>query len=213
MNSAISTWSWRHRFYAFLLRRALGPFLSKKSAADLHRSILDIDWAEGKLILVDVELDADHLNSFIVEDGVNLCVRRACIRRLSLNISLLDSSLSSSSSSSDQEASSSTTRMATAAILRSVFGTTSADGSENIAGLSLKVHVDLDGLSFVLSPGKNRHAKTKSKEQHECVTNMKTSDQEDNDDMAVPGFFSSLVDSAMKSLRVSINVSGIERRR
>ncbi len=210
MNSAISTWSWRHRFYAFLLRRALGPFLSKKSAADLHRSILDIDWSEGKLILVDVELDADHLNSFIVDDGLNLCVRRACIRRLALNISLLDSSLSSPSSS-DQEASSSRTRMATAAILRSVFGTTSADGSENIAGLSLKVHVDLDGLSFVLSPGKNRHAKTKSKEQHECVTNMKTSDQED-DDMAVPGFFSSLVDSAMKSLRVSINVSGIKIR-
>ncbi|KAL7459639.1 hypothetical protein ACHAWC_011423 [Mediolabrus comicus] len=208
MNSAISTWSWRHRFYAFLLRRALGPFLSKKSAADLHRSILDIDWAEGKLILVDVELDADHLNSFIVDDGLNLCVRRACIRRLALSISLLDSSLSSSSSSSDQEAaSSSTTRMATAAILRSVFGNNSADGSENIAGLSLKVHVELDGLSFVLSPGKNRHAKTKSKEQHE----WKTSDQED-DDMAVPGFFSSLVDSAMKSLRVSINVSGIKIR-
>jgi autophagy-related protein 2 len=224
MNSALlPSWSWRHRFYAFLLRRALGPFLTKQSTADLHRSILDIDWSEGKLVIVDVELDPDHLNSIIadhVDDnggsggGLNLSVRRACIRRVSINISLLDHS------NSDHEASSTgTTRMATAALLRNVFGPTSsnADNSENVAGVALKVHVDLDGLSFVLSPtGKSRHARNNKKQQDDDGDiNMHTataSTDQGGENMAAPGFFASLVDSAMKSLRLSINVSGVRLR-
>ena len=226
MNSAaFSSWSWRHRFYAFLLRRALGPFLTKESTADLHRSVLDIDWSEGKLTLVDVELDPNHLNSIIAGNadsgggGLNLSVRRACIRRVSINIALVDSSDHESSSSS------STTRMATAAILRNVLGSNSAndDNSENIAGgVALKVHVDLDGLSFVLSPtsasARNRHApNNKQTQQHgNCDIDMKpsntvSSDQVD-ENLATPGFFASLVDSAMKSLRLSINVTGVKIR-
>jgi len=218
MNSALSSWSWRHRFYAFLLRRALGPFLTKQSTADLHRSILDIDWSEGKLVIVDVELDPDHLNSIIadhVDDndgsggGLNLSVRRACVRRVSINISLTDNS--------DHEASSSsTTRMATAAILRNVFGTASsnADNSENVAGVALKVHVDLDGLSFVLSPtGKNRHERKSNKKQPDDDCDIPTASADQGDEnIAAPGFFASLVDSAMKSLRLSINVSGVRIR-
>ncbi len=235
MNSAaFSSWSWRHRFYAFLLRRALGPFLTKESTADLHRSILDIDWSEGKLALVDVELDPNHLNSIIAGsddssdrgDGLNLSVRRACIRRVSINIGLVDSSDQQSSTSN----SSSTTRMATAAILRNVFGSNNsanADNSENnIAGVALKVHVELDGLSFVLSPtsARNRHVpdnnKQHTQQQHgnTCDISMQpsntaSSDQgDDNNLAAAPGFFASLVDSAMKSLRLSINVTGVKIR-
>ncbi len=142
-SGALSSWSWRHRFYAFLLRRALGPFLTKESTADLHRSILNIDWSEGNLALVDVELDPNHLNSILAGNnndsggdggGLNLSVRRACIRRVSINISLQDSS-----SENESLSSSSTTRMATAAVLRNVFGSKSAnaDNSENIAGVAL----------------------------------------------------------------------------
>ena len=220
-SSSLSSWSWRHRFYAFLLRRALGPFLTKESTADLHRSILDIDWSEGKLVLVDVELDPDHLNSIIADNddsgdgGLNLSVRRACIRRVSINIGLVDSSDHDSSSSS------STTRLATAAILRNVFGATpanNADNSENIAGVALKVHVDLDGLSFVLSPtaGRNSVRKNNQNQQHDncdidVQPNTASSDQGD-ENMAAPGFFASMVDSAMKSLRLSINVTGVKVR-
>lgn len=215
MSTSISSWSWRHRFYAFLLRRALGPFLSKKSAADLHRSILDIDWLEGKLVLVDVELNPDHLNSLILasdsenSDGsLNLLIRRACIRRVEINMSLLDCV--------DRELFSSTTRTATTAILRNLFGNPSADGRENIMGVVLKVNVELDGLSFVLSPGR-QHAQKKSQNQQQQESDIdlqnSASDHQEGDTMAAAhGFFSSLVDAAMKSLRLSINVSGVRIR-
>lgn len=219
MNSgALSSWSWRHRFYAFLLRRALGPFLTKESTADLHRSILNIDWSEGELALVDVELNPNHLNSILAGNnndsggggggGLNLSVRRACIRRVSINISLQDSS-------SENESPSSTTRMATAAVLRNVFGSKSAnaDNSENIAGVALKVHVELDGLSFVLSPTSERNRQVpnnKQNQQHDnCDIDMPSDHGDEN---KAPGFFASLVDSAMKSLRLSVNVTGVKIR-
>ena len=214
-STALSSWSWRHRLYAFLLRRALGPFLSKQSTADLHRSILNIDWSEGKLVLVDVELDADHLNSTIAENAgggseLKLSVRRACIRRLSINIGFADCSSSSTTS---------TTRKATAAILRNVFSTSTSKADNNdatVGGMALKVHVDLDGLSFVLSPTPGSNMVQKDEQQHDnCdfnTQNSTNSTQHGHENIAAPGFFSSLVDSAMKSLRLSINVTGLKIR-
>ena len=64
-SSTSTSWSWRHRFYAFLLRRAIGPLLTPKSASELRNSIQEIDWSTGEFCLVDVELDPVYLTSAI----------------------------------------------------------------------------------------------------------------------------------------------------
>ncbi len=66
MTPTSASWSWRRRFYAFLLRRALGPFLAPESAAALHRSIRAIDIAGGEFALADVELDPAYLTSLLL---------------------------------------------------------------------------------------------------------------------------------------------------
>ena len=68
--SISSSWSWRHRFYAFLLRRALGPLLSTKSKNQLQQSISNVDWSTGELQLVNVELDPTYLTNILQGNSI-----------------------------------------------------------------------------------------------------------------------------------------------
>mmetsp|Transcript_1787 Transcript_1787/g.3835 ORF Transcript_1787/g.3835 Transcript_1787/m.3835 type:complete len:2049 (+) Transcript_1787:263-6409(+) len=228
MSTPSNSWSWRHRFYAFLLRRALGPFLTPQSTADLHRSIQAIDWSTGKFALVDVELDPAYLTSAIqgkknadvrddnnISEGSgkdkqtsaanNITVHQARIRRFAIHLSYQNKTDDASSSA----------RKATSAFLQSMFGTNdTADDGGSATGMALVVHVELEGLDIVLAPGQHSEADldTEWSSQSHQHNQPLTPNPGQEPDASAPGFFTSLVDSAMKSLRLSIDVSDVKIR-
>lgn len=207
----MSTYSWKHHFYAFLLRRALGPILTTQSAADLRTSIQDVDWSEGKIVLVDVGLDAEYLTGLVhksISDDTgetksnplsNVAIQKARIRRLGIHLSLCENN------STDCElVSTSTARNATSALLRNIFGSF----DENSASIALVVHVELDGVEIEIAP----NSKHVSEPSHKRQSNLNTPTLDTDRDEAAPGFVTSLVDSAIKSLRLSVNISGLNVR-
>ncbi|KAL9179875.1 hypothetical protein ACHAXT_007845 [Thalassiosira profunda] len=223
--SSTTSWSWRHRFYAFLLRRALGPFLTPQSAADLQSSIEAIDFTEGKFALVDVELDPAYLTSAIQgrkdgapeEDGQggksaarNIAVQRARIRRLAIQLSVRDVD-----SRGPKGEGTSSARKATSALLQNMCGAARSDEEGgNATGIALVAHVELEGLDVVLAPGRTsaKNEMEWSTEAYQPAHQPLTPRSVEEQDASAPGFFSSLVDSAMKSLRLSIDVSDVNIR-
>ncbi len=231
--SSIPNWSWKDRFYAFLLRRALGPFLTPQSAIDLHRSIDTIDWSTGKLSLVDLRLDPVFLTSAIHQkrrgtcsdsdgnsgkDGGanspgaanNIAVYEAYIGRCVIHLSLYNNI--------DQRrngVASSTARKATSLLLQRMFGTINNDAANNGESnpAALKVHIEIEGLHIVLAPGENpeSHSETECLHQMNGLLAPSTPD-EDQDASTATGFFSKLFNSAMKSLRLSIDISDVNIR-
>jgi len=233
-----SSWSWRHRLYASLLRHALGPYLTPQSASRLHRSIQEVDWSDGRLVLEDLELDPDYLTGLVQaknssedalqngdfgnERSMNVAVQSASIRRFAIHLSICDIESKSSGMS--------TARKATSALLRSIFGSgdSSGTGCEDdngsnsyVNGMALIAHVELEGLDVIIAPGTKNYHRTENRKNINSTSaspsiESKTTIAVSPDNMStqnVPepaastGFFSSLVDSAMKSLRLSIIVS------
>jgi hypothetical protein len=103
-------------------------------------------------------------------------------------------------------------------LLQSIFGTdnsTDNDG-ESVSGMALKVHIELEGLHIVLVPGRHpeTHSETEWSTQSQQADVHLTPTSSDNDQGAPPasGFFSKLLNSAMKSLRLSIDISDVNIR-
>ena len=205
----MSSYSWKYHFYAFLLRRVVGPILTTRSAADLRSSIQDVDWTEGKIVLADVELDAKYLTDLITENisddaGNELAVQKAKIGRLVFHMSLSDND---SPTNREQPAAASTARKATSALLRNIFGSF----DESSSSIALVVHVELDGIQIDIKPvlkSYNTNFQTSGNKQYQSRAPSSPIEQ----DEPTPGFFSSLVDSALKSLRLSIDISNVNIR-
>ncbi|KAL7512309.1 hypothetical protein ACHAXN_010012 [Cyclotella atomus] len=215
----MSSYSWKHHFYAFLLRRALGSILTAQSAAELRSSIQDVDWTEGKLVLADVELDAHYLTALIIGSPSdrdeecddenpspllsNLSIQRAKIRRLGIHFSLSENNTNNGESASM----SSTARKATSALIRNIFGSF----DEHSASIALVVHVELDGVDIEVAPCRRSDKKhstkpinTQPKDDASTRSHLNAGQDE-----AAPGFLSSMIDSAIKSLRLSIDVNDV----
>jgi len=160
--ASISSWSWRHRFYAFLLRRALGPLLSAKSRDELQQSISNVDWSTGELQLVNVELDPTYLTNIIqgnsssegddtddtndTEQKNNIAVQYACIENFSVHISVCDIESTAPSNSS-------TARKATSIFLQGMFGSNGTNNDDSgSSSVALTVHVQLKGIDIILAP-------------------------------------------------------------
>ena len=239
-SSSSSGWSWRQRFHAFLLRRALGPIFHRESHADLHRSVNSIDWSAGTLVLVDVQLDPVYLTNVLWnalktkkedddaaknetsasddaamndnehdetdDDDSNiihdLAVHKASIRRFEVRLDFIDDGIQASKSS------------AAYALLRGMFGgaVTSNDinnETDETTGMALRVHVTIDKLDIVLAPSSGededyRYDGRRKQPKHEHRRQDSTDSTESNS-----GFFSSLFDAAMRSLRLSTNVTNV----
>ena len=216
--ASISSWSWRHRFYAFLLRRALGPLLSTKSKNQLQQSISNVDWSTGELQLVNVELDPTYLTNIIQgncasddqdtndsEQKNNIAVHYACIQQFSVHISVCDIESTTTSSSS-------TARKATSVFLQSMFGSNDTNSDDSVS-MALKVHVVLKGIDIILAPKQSdtkMEWSTTYKQQPLANTCSDNINEQSDTAQQQPGFFTSLVDSAMKSLRLSIDVSDLK---
>ena len=174
---------------------------------------------------MDVELDPAYLTAAIQGNNKNegeekkkdnnIAVYQATIRRFAIHLRISDVDDSG-------EGAASTARKATSAFLQSMFGSSNADsdGDNDAAGMALMVHVELEGLDVILGPGRNSqeeemewsselHQNNQQNQQQQHTIAPCTPSQEQQD---APGFFASMVDSAMKSLRLSIDVLDVNIR-
>ncbi|KAL7554315.1 hypothetical protein ACHAWF_017760 [Thalassiosira exigua] len=271
-SSSSSSWSWRRRLQSYLLRRALGPYLTPASASALHESVeaFDLVGTEGKVALTDVDLDPDRLTEKLAEvarrrgppsagsssggtggegdgeDGVdgasggswNVAVVRARVRRVAIRLTARDVDSSAGRGGSERRGgASSAARRAAAALVRGAFGDSfggdddddddeggAAEGGGS-SGVALAAHVEIEGLELVLGPGGG--GGTDGGEETEWSTEPTAGRGGDRrseprapaseeatatPSSATPGFLSSLVDAALKSLRLSVDVTDVRIR-
>ena len=174
--------------------------------------------------LVNVELDPTYLTNILQENSAsevddtddtndteqknNIAVQYACIENFSVHISVCDIESTAPSNSS-------TARKATSVFLQGIFGSTDTNNDDGVSSsMALKVHLQLDGVDIVLAPQQS-DTKMELSTTYKQPPTSKSSDniREQNDTASQqqqPGFFTSLVDSAMKSLRLSVDLSDLK---
>lgn len=175
-----------NRLYGYLLRRALGPFLAPESAALLaHR--IDL-WNEEKSIeLKDVMLQPEAIESRIFQGEPggdnsrnNITVHRATVRRLAIQLHFRDGD--------DQGE-----RIGTTFSLIRIFRSSKS--------VSLVARVEIEGIDITIKPGGHND---------EWLTNHSiAADDVPIEEEEGGGFFSSMVASLARSLKLSINVSDV----
>lgn len=74
---------WKHRIYAFLLRRVLGPVLDTESLRQLH-SLLDVSIVDGRCTLRDVHFRTEFLHEKM--GTLPWTVRKARVRELTVHL-------------------------------------------------------------------------------------------------------------------------------
>ena len=190
-----------NRAFGYLLRRALGPFLAPESAALLaHR--IDL-WNEEKSVeLKDVVLQPEAIESRIFQGeserdnpgatkrrkNHSITVQRATVRRLAIQLHFRDGDDRGGRSSN----SNGIRRAATSSLIR-IFGSSQS--------VSLVARVEIEGIDVTIKPGGHND---------EWLTNYNvTSDDVPIEEEEGGGFFSSMVASLTRSLRLSINVSDV----
>ena len=186
-----------NRLYGYLLRRALGPFLAPESAALLaHR--IDL-WNEEKSVeLKDVVLQPEAIESRIFQGepgGDNsdatkrrknhITVQRATVRRLAIQLHFQDDYDQGGRSGSC------TRRAATSSLIR-IFRSQS---------VSLVARVEIEGVDITIKPGGHNDEWLTN---HNVAANDSPIEGEEGG-----GFFSSMVASLTRSLKLSINVSDV----
>jgi hypothetical protein len=153
---------WKQRAYAFLLRRALGPYLTAESLVQLHECI-DVSLQEGKFTLRNVHLCLDRLDSLLAQvsggggRAAVVAFRRAFVEELEIVLSLLENGsggenddVANGSSAGDGPDRSTT---AAAAIAPSSIAWRAMHfGSTPGVKVSLMASVTIDGLYIELAP-------------------------------------------------------------
>jgi len=152
----------------------------------------------------DDEADDDYY------DIVRMAVRRATVRRFEVRLDVVDAGVMASRSS------------AAYSILRGAFGGGAATTGNDIneaeedadvaSGMALRAHVIVDGLDVVLAPSgeevDDRDGRRRPRHRRRSWDGGGADDPAESN----PGFFSSLFDSAMRSLRPSIDVTNVSIR-
>lgn len=171
--------SWKERLYAFLLRRLLGPILTRKSLQKLHEC-LDVSVIEGNYVLTDIALNAEYIShKLLAQHGLRVVA--ASIRRLEVHLSLPEHG--------DVERSSS---LAWRALK---LGSTSAasDSKTKQPSVSLVVQVVVEGVLISVEACPNGQPVSYSDAANEQV-----------DETSAKSFLSSYLEAALSSLRLSI---------
>jgi len=118
---------WKHRTYAFLLRRVLGPFLTEESLKQLHAS-LDVSLLDGTCTLTDIQPCIESLNKRI--ENLPVALKTASIKTLTVQLSLQDTETEEQSS-----------------LAWRALQLGSAESK-----IALIVHLEIEGLSLELIP-------------------------------------------------------------
>ena len=187
---------WKQRLYAFLLRRVLGPLLDASANQQLHDSI-EFSLQEGKFVLRDVSLNADHLSERLATNGSVILIRKATVQRLEISLSLRENFPSSTTSTSSTPQSSLAWRA-----MKLGGGTTS---ESSLPAVSLVADIHVHGLELELVPVETSGGPQPERRQQSTTSSAATE--------ANPGTtkstIGSYVDAALASLSLTLKLSNI----
>ena len=192
---------WKHRLFAFLLRRVLGPLLDASAAQKLHDSI-DVSLQEGKFILNNISLDATYLTEKLSDECPGLSIRKGTIDRLEINLTLRENHYESDTSSSTST-STSTPTQSSLAWRAMKLGTS----NESLPAVSLIAEVKIDGVFLEVEP-----IDLKRRKQGKSSSNQTTTQATENPNDGEPtskSIIGSYIDAALATLQLNLIMTNV----
>ena len=187
---------WKQSLYAFLLRRFLGPLLTNESKEQLS-SCIELSFHEGRFLLHNISLEPTYLTSLIKNTTGNFWIEKSFVQKLTIHLSIqsLHNGPNDTSDKADESRSSTLSTMRRIMQLR-----------RRGESMSLFASIEMDGLEIVVSPlgpqtnnGNNETIDPASRREENAETKKDTS--------SGSGYLSSLVDSALASLRLCVTIN------
>lgn len=185
---------WKHRLYAFLLRRVFGPLLDDCSAQKLHDSI-NVNIEKGKFIMTSILLDANYLTDILSNSCPGLRVRKCIIHRLEINLSLRENLCKNETSTASEYDSSSFMWRAMK------WGTL----NESLPSVSLIADISIDDVLLEVESIDLKRRKRKTD------ADNATSAQEAYDkESTSKSIIESYVETALSTLQLNLKLTNIE---
>jgi hypothetical protein len=188
---------WKHRLFAFLLRRVLGPLLDASAAQKLHDSI-DVSLQEGKFILNNISLDASYLTEKLSDECPGLSIRKGTIDRLEINLTLRENHYES-----DTSASTPTPTQSSLAWRAMKLGTS----NESLPAVSLIAEIKIDGVFLEVEP-----IDLKRRKQEKSRSNQTTAQATENPNDGEPtskSIIGSYIDAALATLQLNLIMTNV----
>ena len=191
---------WKQRLYAFLLRRALAPFLAQDGLLQLHECI-DVSIQEGMFALQNINLNLDK----IADKLKGFQVLKAQVSRLEIVLNLLEHGAEDEpDAGNDDGKPRSSNSNSSSFAWRALQFTSTPSGSK----VSLMAQVTVSGLVLELSPCDFREFGDDS-----VRPSAESSDTETSEGSAsVSSVLASYIDAAMASLRLSLELENVQLR-
>lgn len=193
---------WKQTLYAFILRRVLGPILSEESKRTLYDSI-ELSFEEGRFVLQDLDLDPSYVSEKLIDYGI--VVEKAFVKKLCINLSIFGSSDTNGSESISNEQSTGYSKLST---MKKIFRLRNLPHNS----MALYAEIEFDGVEVYISTSfseKFHDNQPTSKNSDDDEYSNHHIDEESATNGSTTGYFSSLVDSALASLRLSISFANI----
>lgn len=196
---------WKQSLYTFLLRRFLGPLLTDESKNELYNCI-ELSFQEGRFLLQNIFLEPSFLTNLFNDKGSDILVEKAFLRKLSINLSIR------SSENYDDSVNSSTDKnygVGTVSTMRKILQLRNKSGT-----MSLFASIEIEGVEIHFSPLESKH-NTNDKVNTTPQTKHNLDDSDNK--TGTNGYFASIMDSVMASLRLGVTITDahfrfIERR-
>lgn len=206
--------SWKERLYAFLLRRVLGPLLTRESLHKLHEC-LHVSVTEGSYVLTDVGLNAEYLSANVSQQqqqysgsgGVRIVA--ASIRKLRVYLRLQEHNNNEHDIGATEY---SRSRVASSLAWRALKLGSAA--TQQQPSVSLVVQVVLEGVCVTVEACPRVQQQQQQLHDEESLPSHTISSSETEGDEASPAksFLSSYLEAALSSLRLSIDFTDLRVR-
>jgi len=199
---------WKQRLYAFLLRRVLGPLLDVPSQEKLHNCI-EISLQEGTFTLNNVGLSTSYLNSQDSVQKAAMCIQKARIESISIQLSLVEGPRN------DGEPASSSSSLAWRAMN---LGTS----------VALLAQVEIDGIQLEVEPltrpqyhgsstssSSTRSSSIEESDNSQSLAPTNTSsrvEEAEVEESAPRSYLSSYIEAALASLQLTLNLTNFSVR-
>jgi hypothetical protein len=210
--------AWKERVYALLLRRVLGPFLTRSSLAKLHES-LTVSLTDGHYELTNLALNVAYLSDCLLHTAnsnyttAQWSLVAATIGKLSVQIRLQEDDHNETSNDSDT---------ATSSLAWRAYQLGSSSSSTSANSVSLVVQVVLHDVSITLEPPPppphqnnghhNNNVPTASSAAAMPEATTLASNEIPSSNSSVSHYIASYLEAALASLRLSVTCQNIRLR-
>ena len=202
---------WKQRLYAFLLRRFLGPLLTKESNDELSNCI-ELSFQEGHFLLKNTSLEPGYLTNIIQRKQVNdkivggLQVDKIFLQKLSIQLSIRSTSISAATDQNSGLAGSSENASAgSLSVMKKLVQLRYKKGS-----MALYAFIDIEGVEIHISP-MDEHKTVDDRRDLDDTIQIESEMNQDQQE-SEKGYFASIVDSAVKSLRLNVAINNFHVR-